>query len=717
MARTFLALRVVTGVLGLSVWLSSPLLAQRSDRATIGGVVTDEQGKAVPTATVTILNVETGVDTVLVTNEAGAYQSPPLVLGRYTVTVDLTGFKTATTPEILLSGGDLTRRDVTMQVGSVEETVEVLGVSEGLAVTQPDVSHTVNEKYYRDLPIITAAAVRLAEAVLNIQPGYLPMKPNGDPMFRGSQFASRINGGQTRATENFFDGAAFGIASGHQGSHESTPPVEAIQEVKVISTTYSAQYGHTSGGFIEYTSKSGTNALHGSGYWYTADDAFNSQPGIGEKGPLRNDGFGFTLGGPVVIPKAYNGQNKTFFFTNFDWTRFRSGVLPGFGNTTPIDAFKAGDFSALLTGERIGTDVLGRPIFAGQIFNPATTRLVNAIPVREPYPGNIIPPDDPLRSDVAARIAALMVQPDRPGLAFNVAGNPGGQTWELDARNILARVDHNFTPSFRSGTSFYWNRRPSIRNCGGPGGCTTEFDGETEPEKNDTYYGNGFYQRISTHHAHQQFDWIISDHLLNHTTIAYDRWFIGGNPLSAGVGWPQLLWGASRGGILDNTAGPPEISFGGNIPYSGLGTLAWPRFGYEVNNRWQVSDGLTWVKGRHTVKTGFEYRWHQFPGRGWAAFFVGGGFHFNGLGTGGYDAAGNNLSQTGDPFASFLLGQVHASFQTIPVQPTFNEAYTAAWINDEFKVNDRLTLTFGLRFDYQFARTDEPGRLFNLRVH
>ena len=91
-------------------------------------------------------------------------------------------------------------------------------------------------------------------------------------------------------------------------------------------------------------------------------------------------------------PEAYNGRNKTFFFVNFDYTRLRSGVLPGFGNTTPIDAFKAGDFSSLLTGNQIGTDALGRPIFGGQIFNPATTRMVNGIPVRDPYPGNLFLP-------------------------------------------------------------------------------------------------------------------------------------------------------------------------------------------------------------------------------------------------------------------------------------------------------------------------------------
>ena len=158
-------------------------------------------------------------------------------------------------------------------------------------------------RYYRDLPIITGADVRLAESVLQMQPGYLPMRPNGDPMFRGSQFNSRINGGQTMATENFFDGAAFGYAVGHQQSHESTMPIESVQEVKVISTSYSAQYGHTSGGFIEYTSKSGTNRFHGSAYEYFADDAlnkigiFSKEAGL-EKTPIRNDNFGGTLRRP-----------------------------------------------------------------------------------------------------------------------------------------------------------------------------------------------------------------------------------------------------------------------------------------------------------------------------------------------------------------------------------------------------------------------------------
>ena len=134
--------------------------------------------------------------------------------------------------------------------------------------------------------------------------------------------------------------------------------------------------------------------------------------------------------------------------------------------------------------------------------------------------------------------------------------------------------------------------------------------------------------------------------------------------------------------------------------------MAGRRFGFLVNNRWQFSDDLTWVKGRHTLKSGFEFRYHDFPFRGWAVGAVAGQFNFNRLGTAGFDASGNNLGPTGDPFASFLLGQVQSANQTIPVQPTFRETYTAAWINDEFKMSDKLTLTLGLRFDYQSARTE-----------
>jgi hypothetical protein len=701
MSRFRVSVGRVLAAVCVTLFASGPALAQRSDRGVIGGVVTDPQGAALPGATVTVRNEATGVETVLTTNSAGNYTTNPLVLGPYSVSVNLTGFKKAVTSGIALTPGAVVRHDVSLQLGEMAESIEVSG-GEALDTTKPDVSHSVNEKYYEDLPIVTAADVRLAESVLQMQPGYLPMSPNGDPMFRGSQFNSRINGGQARATENFFDGGAFGYASGHQGSQESAPPVEAIQEVTVVTTTYSAQYGHTSGGFIEYTSKSGTNDFHGSAYSYLASDSLNSQGYFKlPKTPVDNKNWGATLGGPIK-------KGKTFFFINADWTRFRSGTLEGFGNTTPIDAFKAGDFSALLTGRQIGVDALGRPIFEGQIFNPASTHMVNGVPVRDPYPGNVIPASDHLLSGVASRYAALMVHPDRPGLSNNVAGNPAGdQTWVLDARNILLRLDHSFSPKFKGTFSGYYNNRPSVRNCGGAQGCTVANDPLTDSAGNTDYIGEGFTQRIYTTHAHTQWDWIINSNLMSHSVVAWDRWYMGGASLSAGANWPERLWGSQQAsGLLVGDAGPPQVNFAGNIPYNTVG-LSWPAFGYEKNDRWQFSTDLAWVKGKSTFKVGFEYRHHKYPHKGWNPGPNAGNFDFNRLETGGYDAAGNNLSQTGDPFASFLLGQVHAASQLIYAQPTWFEDYLSPWINAEIKVNSKLTVNAGLRLDYQTARTEE----------
>jgi hypothetical protein len=252
---------------GLVVSLALALLpgilnAQRADRATITGIVTDPTGNSIPNATVHVRNENTGVDTPLATNESGLYTSPLLVLGTYSVLVEHSGFKSASQTNIQIVGGQTYRIDLRLELGAVSEKVEVNASGEMVNTEQPDVAHTVGDTYYRDLPIVMGADIRLAESLLQIQPGYTPMRPNGDPMFRGSQFSSRINGGQAFATENYFDGVAFGYASGHQDSHESGPPVESINEMKVTESQYSAQLGHTSGGTVEYTSKSGTNDLH-----------------------------------------------------------------------------------------------------------------------------------------------------------------------------------------------------------------------------------------------------------------------------------------------------------------------------------------------------------------------------------------------------------------------------------------------------------------------
>ena len=691
----------------LVLGMAGSLSAQRADRATITGVVADPTGAFVPGAAIAITDEGTGLETALESNAAGAYSSPPLILGTYTVRVERAGFKTFQRSGIILTGGAIYRQDATLELGDVTETIEVIAASEMISTQQGDVTHTVDEKYYEDLPVVMGADIRLAESLLLLQPGYTPMAPNGDPMFKGSQFNSRINGGQTMATENFFDGAAFGFAEGHQQTHESAVPIEGIREMKVINTTYSAQYGHTSGGFIEYTSKSGTNEVHGALYEYFSNEKLNASGFFGTFRPKdRKNNYGGSIGAPVYIPKVYDGRNRTFFFLNWDIYDFRSGTLPSFSNTTPVDAFKQGDFGALLTNNQVGTDSLGRPIMEGAIYDPTTTRTANGVPTRDPFPNNVIPGSHPLRSSAARQLSDVMVRPDRAGTAFNVNGGSGDQTWQFDIQTVLFRVDHAFSDNFRSTTSYFENDRPSTRRCGGVGGCTV--NSTTDFSQNKDYIGQGFNQTIATHHLHQQFDYIISNNMVNHTTLAYDRWYMGGNSLAANTQWPERLWGSDRGGLIEEGTGPPAISFSGNTPYSSLGNPWGGRQGgpgFNTNNRWQFSNDLTWIKGRNTIKIGMEFRHHQYPFRQWGAS-PGGSFNFNRLQTGGYDSQGNNIPTTGDPFASFLLGQVHNGTFHIAAEPTFYERYAAPWVNVDSKVTNNLTLTFGLRFDYQTARIE-----------
>ena len=263
-----------------------------------------------------------------------------------------------------------------------------------------------------------------------------------------------------------------------------------------------------------------------------------------------------------MIPK-YNGKQDVLLHQRRLDEVPLAARCQGFGNTTPIDAFKAGDFSALLTGKQIGVDALGRPLFEGQIFNPATTRARQRRSrarslSRQHHPGERSAAQRSRRADRAVDGA--------PGSARhpnNVAGNPAGdQTWELDARNIMFRIDHSFTPKFRASFSFYWNHRPvdpQLRR----GRRLHRRSSILRPSRRrtPTTTGTGSPSASRPHHAHQQFDWIISNNLMNHSTVAYDRWFMGGNsPLgrrelaAAAVGGPARRAAVSR----DTTAGPPS---------------------------------------------------------------------------------------------------------------------------------------------------------------
>jgi hypothetical protein len=709
----------------LFVFSGQTLYAQLADRAVITGIVTDASGGAIPDAKVTIANQETGTKTVVGTNGSGNYSTPPLQIGTYTVTVEKEGFKLYTFQGIVLTGGQTYRQDVKLDVGAVTQSVEVQGGVEQINTDNATVSHTVGETYYRDLPAVMGADIRLAESLLQLQPGFVPMQPNGDAIFRGSQFTSRINGGQTLATENWFDGAAFGYAEGHQGTQESSVPYPSVQEMTVVENTFSAQYGHTSGGFITYTTKSGTDQFHGNVYnFYTNEKLGARNFFLPTKLPLGQDNWGAAVGGP--IPKGILG--KTFWFFNVDGLDYHSVVNTGFVNTLPTPGQRAGDFSEFLTGKQLADtkgnlvfDALGRPIFAGEIFNPATTRMVGGVPVRDGYgfdpvtglpiagQANVIPANDPLRSSLAAFTIPNIPALDRTALRQNGFGGTSDDNNKINVRTYLIRIDHTFNNKFSISNTYYQNNRPRIAHCGGPQGCNTVNNGETNSAANDTYIGQGFFQRITNHFEHLQMNWVIKPNLFNHTTVAYDRWHMQGNQLAGGVGWNAKLGLGLPDQPKFDTAGFPQLNFNGPVGYTHYGT-PWASGGSDINNRYQFLDDLTWITGKHTIKAGVEYRYMTFPQTGWAVN-TGGNFNFNAAETAGYAANGNNLNaSTGNEFASFMLGQVDSSNFSAPFNYMPKMKYAAPWINDDIKLTSKLTLSFGVRFDWQSGLYEQHGR-------
>ena len=707
-----IGVRVLTSSLLLAGFLffSGALRAQQADRATISGIITDPSGATIPDATVTVTNEATHVDTVVKSSSSGDYSTPPLILGTYSVKAERDGFQASVQTGILLQGGANYRRDVSLAPGSVSQTVVVTSQVQLVNQSNAEVTNTLDQRYYQNLPVIASQDMRLPETLLFAQPGFVPDKLSGG--FAGTQFMSRMGGGQAGAVESYLDGAAFGQGGNTNLTFESSPPIEAVSESTVNYATFSAQISLTSGGLVSYTTKSGTSSYHGSFYDYVNTNQLNA---IGEGGvtssPLHVNAYGFTIGGPVILPKIYNGRKRTFFFFNYDTTHKTDGNLSNFGLTAPIDPFKAGNFSALLTTTQVGTDALGRPIYQGEIFNPATSRMVNGVPVRDGYgfdpatglptaTANMIPTNDPSLSTVSAKYVKLIPEP-AVNLGSQITDNyqtPANDSYIQD-KTVIGRLDHSFTDSFKSATTVNWDTRPRVTNCSFLGACTSY----PTPTQN-TYVGNGYFQRIRDTLVHQQFDWVIRPTIFNHTTIAYESMDHPNTALASNQKWPEFL---GLSGLVQDTGGPPQLNFHGSVPFSQLGEAL-----YAPNDRphwYQVLDDVTWVKGKHQIKVGFDFRHLVYTRIG--GNNVSGIWNFNDVETGGYDNKGNQLTTTGNSFASFLLGQVDNTSFSVDTKPSFRADYVGPWVNDEFKVTPTLTLTAGLRWDFQTSETEKNNHL------
>ncbi|HEY7338998.1 MAG TPA: carboxypeptidase regulatory-like domain-containing protein [Bryobacteraceae bacterium] len=681
----------------------------QSDRGTITGTISDPAGAVVQGARIEVKNMDTGTVSQGGTSATGNYViSVPA--GRYELDVTVTGFKKYIRQNLQVTVATDARQDVTLEVGTATESVTVTGEAPLLKTESGELSHNVTTEDTDTLPVISFnpgtsfgsngfGNIRDPLAVAQILPGIVyavdgGISVNGLP---ASTEAIRIEGQDaTNGTWN-------------QKTQINQSGVDAIQEVAIQTSNFAAEYGQAAGGYFNYTMKSGTNQYHGSLYTYVVNEAFNAglpftDAGLADsrkdnqhiRDAQRRFDYGGTFGGAIKIPKVYDGHNKSFFFFNFE--RYQENkTFPATLATVPSAAYRQGDFSTaeLAFFGPIGTDAAGQTLFRDEIFDPNTTKTVNGNVVRSPFQNNIIPATriDP----VTAKIQNLIPLPTLPGNLNNYV-IPTYSDYQ-HTTNWSFKLDHSLSPTIK--LSGYFSHILTF-NPNENGVSPTIIDQPSATNNSSSTI------RIN-------YDQSLKPTLLLHVGIGYIHTYIPStvppfNESSLGLNGYYANYFPNLSGLSDFFSGGVNLSssiFGGG----GLGPNGF------LQNLWDekptANANLTWIKGNHTVKFGAELMIEGYPDI--SSNRSNGGFGFNSTETGDPDENRLGLNPftglTGFPYASFFLGQVDNLNVNPPQQSKLGNHSIGLYVQDSWKVTRKLTLDYGLRYDYETYLKEQYGRM------
>src|SRR5579859_1410899 len=627
---------------------------------TLNGTVLDAGGAVVPGAAVVATNVETKVENKTTTTSAGAYTLPYLPQATYTLRVTMAGFREAIAENVILRAAQTLTVNITLEVGQITEKVTVSDTAPVLESGTAEMGHYINQDEFKSWPIFTSDGQRqIQEFIFDSLPGTT-----------GNTFQGSINGGQQYSHEILIDGMALGRADLSGGNNnEMSPSLDAIGDFKLQTGAVSAEYNGGQTAVANFSIKSGTNDLHGAAFEYLQNEDFNALDIGATKARYRDNNWGYAAGGPVFIPKLYNGRNRTFWFTNFEHDKRNQMNVSGFTTLAPVP-YRTGDFSQMLNpafsgqaqaGTPVGTDALGRPVVFGAIYDPASTRNgPNGSVIRDPFPGNIIPTSR-INPVTTAILNVGLVDPTSPAMLRNIQSLSSGQPF-FDEHIIGIKVDQIITDKHR--ISFFYNQGYRERNNNGaqrylpvPGPPTTTWQDQLTPSN---------MARVSLTST-------ITPTLINNFGLGYSR-FVNdnGEPLAVvGKNWAQKIG-------IQNTSPEdfPDFNFSGK-DYQG-GTIAkigvgW--YGGGANGDEVLKDDATKIWGRHTFHFGYQYTIYRYDEEN---FSDSGNYYFNPQQTG---LPGFN-NQTGNAFASFMLGAVH------------NASHGIAGLSDGYRV---LTTRAGFR--------------------
>ncbi|HYO80687.1 MAG TPA: carboxypeptidase-like regulatory domain-containing protein, partial [Bryobacteraceae bacterium] len=640
------------------------LLSGQTTDAVLTGIVTDSSGAAVANAVVAAVNTATGVRREVVSNEAGSYRIAPLVPGTYELRTSVSGFKSNVLQNVALQTGAVVKIDVTLEVGNVSERIEVTATAPMLQTQETSVGGVITTQQLERIPVNGRNYTRL----LILMPGTSDVRRSqGRGDLSGTQMVS-VNGQRTQDNNYTLDGTDNNMM--FMGSPGGSPPMDAIQEFRV-ATGNSAEFGRSAGANVNLAIKSGTRNLHGSIYEYLRNDKldanefFANRQGRG-KVPFRQNQYGVSFGGPVVLPKIYNGRDSTFWFFSWEGFRWRRGQTAQ--TTVPSAAMRAGDFSALTT--KIYDPLTGVADEQGRI-------------IRQPFPGNVIPAN---RIDPGMKfiVDSQMPLPNRPGTVNNLLETRGQSN---DRDMIVARIDHTFgQKDLVYGRIFEQRVGENIPNVSGTYSSQNRYDVRN--------YGLGW------------------NHVFGPATVLEVKW---GWNRPDNPGCPVYSDGLTRAGILESARVrifDPQALCDTRVSFSPQGYMTAGGGGGEtiMDSVHQWNGKLSHVLGRHSLKIGGGYTWRSMeaqysnPTNGNADFWT-------------TMTGSANDPTAGNAFASMLLGYpsyIRRGF-TIP-QLSARQPYYEAFFQDDWRATEKLTVNLGLRWESGIRPWDVNDALGNLRV-
>ncbi len=659
-----------------------PHCFSQTQTAQLTGKISDQSGSIVPGAVVTATNAATGLKQAAETNDQGNYTIPLLPPGAYNLSVRKDGFKPIASSGVELQVAQVARLDFTLEVGSLSDAVEVRAEAPLLSQETSSLGQVIDNAKVANIPLNGRSTFRL----LQLTPGVLS-SPSGSGMFGDipanqvdeSNFS--IGGGRYKSSEVMIDGVPG--TAGFGNTVTTVPTVEGTQEFKVQSSNLSAEWGRFGGGVVNVSTKSGTNELHGSLFEFVRNSAFDANEffnkGAGRAiPPFRMNQFGYGVAGPVWLGKLYNGRNRTFFFTDFQGTRWRRGDV--FIGSVPTLAEREGDFTRSFTAQ-------------GQLINmydPLTNRADPNRPgqfLRDAFAGNLIPKArfDPITS----RMMTYYPAPNAAGLPFTSLNNYiSNAPRKIDQVSYSMRLDHNIGSNLRVFGRFgvYRSRLAQPDTYGNPASAGVGANGLV-----NTNGYNGSLNGLAT----------LSPNFLMEVKYGYARFHWDRPTRSFGFNPTSLGFSESLVRQFQVLNFPPTA-------VEGITGLSGGSYLNTSQDKHSLLVSMTRVSGRHSLKFGPDVRLMR------AGSFdnarPSGQYNFPRAFTRGPDP---NVftANSGAGFASFLLGAANTGSVIIGPSVTVQNWYFAGYVQDDIRLNSRLTLNLGIRYETESPVTERYNQL------